>query len=802
MILRDTFYLMAVSLLTFSFFAHAEVVLDGTLGTSGALPGPNFAVDASFGQQVGTNLFHSFESFNLNSTESATFTGPIDISNIISRVTGGEASFIDGLLSSRIPNADVYFFNPAGIMFGPNAQINLPGSLYVSSGDYLKLGDNGRFDATAPNNTLLTVAPPSAFGFLDNTPSRITVAGSQLVLSNNDRITRIMSGEDVPPDTLALVGGDIIIENGQLISFFGNDAHLVSVASAGEAPIDPSEWSDDTFTRYGTISITDRLGERSYGNIDSSGFGGGEVFIRAGQFFLDNGWIFADTFGDNAGRGININVSEALTLQNASRITAEVYAIPDQFLFGRGNAGSINIKAGDISLTGGSQIQSTSQTTGNAGNITLAAQKALLIKGTDSTGNYRSGVLTNSLNTGAGGEMSISADALIMEDGATMRGETWGFGEAGNLSIQVNTLTLSNGSQINVSTGHQYRTQGTGKAGKLAIVADEAVSIGGGEGKSSLSSNTFTQGQGGTIEIISPDVTVHEKGSIQTASLQEGNAGSIVLNVDILNLTQGGYITAATIGNGLGGNVEVQAQNLHLSEGSFLSANSLGEGDAGSIILNLGDKLTMRDSSIGTSATKSDGGNIFITSPNYLYLVDSDISTSVGTGFGGGGNITIHQEFVVQDEGPIIAEAYGGPGGNINITTTGIYKFSLASLNNRISASSQYGVDGVVKIDGPDNNAMEEIVIMKTDFLDVSGLLNTPCGQRVFENISRFLLIPSEGISNAIGDLIPSGPSFSKLQPIIRQEVKQAFQKDKNFEIVDKYYVQNFATCKLSKVSW
>ena len=71
-------------------------------------------------------------------------------------------------------------------------------------------------------------------------------------------------------------------------------------------------------------------------------------------------------------------------------------------------------------------------------------------------------------------------------------------------------------------------------------------------------------------------------------------------------------------------------KNLHLSEGSFLSASSLGEGDAGSIILNLGDKLTMRDNSIiGTLTTKSDGSNIFITAQNYLYLIDSEISTSV-----------------------------------------------------------------------------------------------------------------------------------------------------------------------------
>jgi len=560
MILRNTFYLITVSLLTPNFVAHAEVVLDGTLGASGALQGPNFAIDANFGKQVGTNLFHSFESFNLNRTESATFIGPADIGNIINRVTGGQPSSIDGLLSSKIPSADVYFLNPAGVMFGPNAQINLPGSLYISSGDYLKLGNSGRFDATAPDNSLLTVAPPSAFGFLDNTPSSITIAGSQLVLSNNAKIARLFSGEDVPPDTFALIGGDINIEDGQLISL-GNDAHLVSVASAGEAPIDLSKWTDDTFASYGTISIIDTLGQRMFGNIDSSGLGGGEVFIRAGQFFLDNGWIFADTYGDNAGRGININVSEMLTLQNTSRITTEVYARTEQLL-GRGDAGSITIKAGDINLTGGSQINSMSRASGNAGDITLLAQKNLSIKGADSAGTLRSGLLSDSLNMGVGGEILVSADALIMEDGATMRAGTKGIVDAGNLSVQVNTLALSNGSQINVSTGDKTALAGTGKAGKLTVVANKSVSIGGGEGYSGLVSNTFTQGIGGTIAITSPDVDVHEKGYIQAGTQREGNAGSIILNVDTLNLTQGGLITAAALASGLGGDVRVQAQNI------------------------------------------------------------------------------------------------------------------------------------------------------------------------------------------------------------------------------------------------
>ena len=180
--------------------SQAEVVLDGTLGPPGALSGPNFFIEPKLGQQMGGNLFHSFARFNLNSSESATFTGPASIHNVISRVTGGQASTIDGLLRSQIPNADMYFLNPAGVMFGPNAQIDVPASLYISSADSLKLGDSGRFEASAPDNSLLTVAPPSAFGFLNSTPARITVEGSQLKLKNEEKFARRLAGEEIPFD--------------------------------------------------------------------------------------------------------------------------------------------------------------------------------------------------------------------------------------------------------------------------------------------------------------------------------------------------------------------------------------------------------------------------------------------------------------------------------------------------------------------------------------------------------------------------------------------------------------------------
>jgi len=107
---------------------NAEIVTDGTLGQQISLIGPDFQITSNLGQQDGNNLFHSFQDFNLNSLESATFSGPNNIQNVISRVTGGNPSNINGLIRSTISNADMYFLNPYGIMFGESARLDVQGA--------------------------------------------------------------------------------------------------------------------------------------------------------------------------------------------------------------------------------------------------------------------------------------------------------------------------------------------------------------------------------------------------------------------------------------------------------------------------------------------------------------------------------------------------------------------------------------------------------------------------------------------------------------------------------------------------
>src|SRR5207247_439212 len=99
--------------------------------------GPHYRIPAEVGQIRGPNLFQSFGAFNVPRQWSATFTGPPTITHILGRVTGGRPSQIDGLLQSEIPGANLYLLNPSGVVFGPNATLDVSGSFHVSTADYL-----------------------------------------------------------------------------------------------------------------------------------------------------------------------------------------------------------------------------------------------------------------------------------------------------------------------------------------------------------------------------------------------------------------------------------------------------------------------------------------------------------------------------------------------------------------------------------------------------------------------------------------------------------------------------------------
>ncbi|MDM8567713.1 filamentous hemagglutinin N-terminal domain-containing protein [Candidatus Halobeggiatoa sp. HSG11] len=262
-------------------------------------------------------------------------------------VTGGDVSNIDGTFSSNMSNADFYFLNPAGILFGANAQLDIQGSLYLSSADYLHFEDGLQFNTNITNQNSLTVAEPSAFGFLDKHFGNITINGS----SNSS--LRVAEEKN-----LVIVGGDIQINSGDLYAPRGN-IKLVSSLSKGE--VKPLDIMNNTLTQLGNIKLEKRTSLDVNAQTAEQGKSG-SIFILGGQFFLTE-QSYIQTLGDAGTGDITIISKGQLQISDNSQITMKTSGDVD--------IGNITIKANHLKVTDGSQIRAN----GKSGTITINAEK-------------------------------------------------------------------------------------------------------------------------------------------------------------------------------------------------------------------------------------------------------------------------------------------------------------------------------------------------------------------------------------------------------------------------------------------
>lgn len=331
----------------------AEVTVDGTIKTPHVAPvnitptDGEYAITADLGQVSGANLFHSFSTFNIGAWEAATFSGPSTITNIISRVTGGPSS-IEGTIRSTILGANFYLMNPYGVVFGPNAFLDVTGSFRVTTADYLKFLNGDRVYADpGRTNMVLSTAPVSAFGFLTCAP---------VPISSTDSFLFVPDGQ-----TLSIIGGDLQLGVSDpyaavsVIAAGGGQINLASVASPGEVvisqPGEPPPLAVDSFNGLGNMNLQNIIMDVT----DMSGLAGsGTVLIRGGKLTLDGCSVYAATVGSVKGNevGIDINVIGEVKLTNASQLITQTVR--------QGDASAIRLQAGTLTLENFSVINGSS----------------------------------------------------------------------------------------------------------------------------------------------------------------------------------------------------------------------------------------------------------------------------------------------------------------------------------------------------------------------------------------------------------------------------------------------------------
>lgn len=745
--------------------AEGGVVTDGSLGTATTLSGPNYAINANLGQTRGGNLFQSFSQFNLNLGERATFSGPASISTIIARVTGGSSS-IDGTISSSINGANLYLLNPAGIMFGPNASLDVSGSFHATTADYLKLGTSGRFEATVNGSTSLTTDPPSAFGFLKSSPASIAVNGSLLT---------------VPQDkSISLVSGGISVANGNLWSY-GGGVNLVSVASSGEVMYDGINSITRGFSALGPISITESRtsalqpvyampgipvamqGHRT-ANLDTSGTGGGRIVIRGGSFNLVGGTIYNDTYGNVAPGSVNITINGTTTI-NRSAVTSNTMG-------GAAASAQITISGGTLDVSD-STINTDSQSGANSGSIHLSAVDRMAISGTS--------VVSSDANSGGShsGAVTITAPDITILNGSRVSSSSPVLGAAGAGMISINasrSFNLSGELRSDTLDG----TSGTIiiRTGALNIQDNGLIS-------SSLISNpAATPRKAGDIYITSDTVDLSGNGRIQSNVLfsNSGTAGNITINTNRLSLLERSSISASIDSvAGTGGVITVRAADSILISsnpiglvkefGSIASNTTAGNaghinltskyitvnnggtvstfgqpgstGSAGNIALTATGQLVVDSGFINTQSASANGGNITISAPGTMCVGRGDVTASATAGAGNGGNVTIDAGYLTLNTGRITAQAEFGNGGNLLLR---LNKMFIKSSDSLLSASSHYGAQGTVVVEAPNTDVTGALAVPAFDFLNLNAFLPKRCLTTDDLTVSTFRLLGSDGL--------------------------------------------------------
>lgn len=413
---------LGFSLLVCSGFAWGEIIVDNTFNGHERPVLPNkgtMTIDQSLGKISGKNLFHSFKVFDINKGQTAIFTnsGNHAINNVISRVTGDGISHINGTLvvdKGTMPNADFYFINPNGVMFGKGSEVNVPGAFHVSTANSLKFNDGGLYSATLPDTaSSFATTPPENFGFLGGQHQKqaaLSIKGENK--GNETDPNQITKWRFKENQKATFTAGTILIDGVQIKSPSG----VILLHAIGDAKADISIDNFNTHNlrnlQYnGNVQINNSTLSTADG--DASGL----IVVQAGDISVSNNSLLTSwhksTRDAPIKAGIFIGATNALNIIENGKIEASNR--------GNGKGGQVIINAGELYINGeGSGIFNNAgcdhglcDNTGSGGAITINVEDKVTVK--------NSGVISStsySKFNGAAGIITIKADKLMMQDAA------------------------------------------------------------------------------------------------------------------------------------------------------------------------------------------------------------------------------------------------------------------------------------------------------------------------------------------------------------------------------------------------
>ncbi len=618
---------------------HDDLDLSGDLSADElTLTGPLYEILKARGEEVGANLFHSFESFNLDNLESANFETD-GVNNVLTRVTGGAPSSINGAINA---GANLFFMNPNGVIFGNGASLNITGAFTATTADRMTLQGGGTFAATASALPATVTGKVASFGFLGPN-SAITLNGVNWGAGS--------------ADSIHLLGGSVQITDSTIAPTSGR-TNLVAAPPGATTTLDvtnPPSLPVINLTLPETASVT--LNGAIGSNVSSTS--GGNVVIRGGKLTVEGGSSITSTdFATGRGGDIDIQVSGPAIVNGAITSTAN-----------SGNGGgNIFIDAGsDITIqstpTMPGVVESVTHSAQPGGNIQLTASGNLNVIGDASPAT----ISTQTTLSGAGGTLTLNAANLSVTNGGLIQSSTSGSGPGGAIGITTIGDVAIDGAGSSIVTETSGMASAAG--GTLTINADGLELTNGG----SILSETSNAGIGGNIAIFADTVSVSGANSfLGTQSTGSAPGGS-------LNLTAATSVTASADGkigtsgvNSDGGAVTINAPEITVDGGNITTLTT-GAGTGGDVSLLAADQFTLNSGTVNTT-TESTGDGGLIEIGRSLARVgkvnfNGGTFSSIGLNTGIGGDLSI---FASTDASQGIADArFEMAGGTISSSALG-----------------------------------------------------------------------------------------------------------------------------------
>jgi filamentous hemagglutinin family protein len=721
-----------------------QVVPDSSLNTQVTRSGDTFTITQ--GSAAGANLFHSFSEFSIPTGGTATFNlvNTPAITTIFSRVTGGRASNIDGLIRTTNSTNPVSLFliNPNGILFGSNARLNIGGSFVGTTASSIQFANGAEFASTATSLSapLLTVSVPIGLQMGQN-PGAIQLQGKGHPLTAQHP-TLAPYQQSAPHTGLG-------VNSGQTLALVG-----------------------------GSIDLNGGILTAPAGRIEVGGVVQGQVTLQRTSAGLGLDYTQATQFGD---------------VQLSGRSLLDVNS--------RSTAGSIQVQGNHVHLRDGSVLWVQNRGLQPAGSIRIQATGSLRVEGATPGRPLMTSILSETV-AGSGGNIQLAADQIHLTDGGVIATKTFSRAASGTIDVQTRKLVVE-GYVPKFPDLYSFLatlTVGQGNSGHLKATTQEmAIRTGGYVGSSTLGS-----GQGGNVWIQADAITVESAtpalfpSTISASSIgRGGNSGQLTINTRTLKLKNSGFVATSSLGIGSGGNLVINASesieiggryavgayqstisstidiptpsyakvfgltgepvgsagnvtvnttNLRMNGPASITSSNRGLGDAGTVSIAADSIWVSQGASIMALTKAGEGGNIDLRAQNLILRRGGFISATAGE-FGNGGNIKINAPIIVGlENSDITANSRRGRGGNIEITTQGmvglLYRPKLTPEND-ITASSEFGVNGSVQVNNVGVDPNSGLSDLPTDLIDASQQVASQCAAKTG---SRFVLTGRGGI--------------------------------------------------------